>query len=104
MKNIEANLFRLVSVGLGVCDDYSLSDFADWEKLWKIASIQGVSDICLDGLQKCNAASDFQNTISPSLKMQFIAECLGQEQIYKKQWKAAKELAVIYDLHGLTRM
>lgn len=101
MKNIETNLFRLVSVGLGVCDDYSLSGFADWEKLWKIASIQGVSDICLDGLQKCNAASDFQNTISPSLKMQFIAECLGQEQIYKKQWKAAKELAVIYDQHGI---
>ena len=92
MKNIEANLFRLVSVGLGMRNDVMAASPVDWERIHDIATLQGVSAICFDGLQHCNA----KDAISPSLKMQWIAECLWQEQMYHKQWNATKYLGELY--------
>lgn len=52
MNNSE-NFFlkKIVSFGLGKCGDSYTFSSVDWECLWKMASQQGVSAICLDGLQ-----------------------------------------------------
>ena len=63
MKNLEAVLFDLISFELGerVARNVPLS--VDWECLWKMAIQQGVSSICLDGLQRLEERNDGLNAI-----------------------------------------
>ena len=96
-KSVEETLFLLISSGLGMRNDVMVASPVDWERIHDIATLQGVSAICLDGLQHCNA----KDAISPSLKMQWIAESLWQEQMYNKQWHAAKYLGEIYCKNGI---
>lgn len=51
MKNTETILYKLIAAGFGKCDDVALPSFVDWKRLWMMASQQGVSAICLDGIQ-----------------------------------------------------
>lgn len=68
MKNIEDALFKLVTAGLEENNTCSFSEDVDWLKVFKIANMQGVAAICLDGLQKLN-----QKIVVPyPIKMQWI--------------------------------
>lgn len=97
MKNIEDALFKLVTAGLEENNTCSFSEDVDWLKVFKIANMQGVAAICLDGLQKLN-----QKIVVPyPIKMQWIASTLKQEQMYKAQWLSAKSLAKFWHDAGL---
>ena len=96
-KSVEEIFFLLISSGLGMRNDVMAASPVDWERIHDIATLQGVSAICFDGLQHCN----LKDAISPSLKMQWIAESLWQEQMYHKQWNAAKCLGELYYKNGI---
>ena len=54
-KSVEETLFLLISSGLGMRNDVMAASPVDWERIHDIATLQGVSAICFDGLQHCNA-------------------------------------------------
>ena len=60
MVNTETILFKLISLGLEEQEYCNIPLFVDWKCLWKMASLQGVSAICLDGLQKLDKDSGMQ--------------------------------------------
>ena len=101
MKSLETILFRLISLGLEESGDCHFLLSVDWECLWKMASQQGVSAICLDGLQMLDKGSGCLAVIPKPLKMQWIASVVKQEKAYDGQWNAAKDLAELYGKHGV---
>lgn len=101
MINIENVLFRLISIGLGERGDCHVPLSVAWECLWKMAIQQGVSSICLDGLQRLEERNGGQVAIPKPLKMLWIASVMKQERAYHGQWEAAKALAELYSKHGV---
>ena len=101
MINTEKILFRLISLGLEEIGDSHFPLSVDWECLWKMASLQGVLAICLDGLQMLDKGSGCLAVIPKPLKMQWIASVVKQEKAYDGQWNAAKGLADLYGKHGI---
>ena len=101
MKSLEAILFKLISLGLEESGDCHFLLPVDWKCLWKMVSQQGVSAICLDGLQMLDKGSGCLAMIPKPLKMQWIASVLKQEKAYDGQWNAAKGLANLYGKHGV---
>lgn len=67
----------------------------------EMAIQQGVSSICLDGLQRLEERNDGLTAIPKPLKMRWIASVMKQEQAYHGQWEAAKALADLYGKHGV---
>lgn len=100
MVNTETILFKLISLGLEEQEYCNIPLFVDWKCLWKMASLQGVSAICLDGLQKLDKDSGCLALIPKPLKMQWIASIVKQEKAYDGQWNAAKGLADLYGKQG----
>lgn len=101
MKNTETILYKLIAAGLGQCDNIFLSSSVDWEIILKMSSRQGVSAICLDGLQLLDKENNCLASIPKMLKMQWIASVMQQEQVYKAQWNAAKGLAELYEKYDV---
>lgn len=101
MKSLETILFRLISLGLEESGDCHFPLSVDLECLWKMASQQGVSAICLDGLQMLDKGSGCLAVIPKPLKIQWIASIVKQEKTYEGQWNAAKGLADFYGKQGV---
>ena len=101
MVNTETILFKLISLGLEEQEYCNIPLFVDWKYLWKMASLQGVSAICLDGLQMLDKDSGCLALIPKPLKMQWIASVVKQEKAYDGQWNAAKGLADLYGKQGV---
>lgn len=101
MKNTETILYKLIAAGFGKCDDIALPSIVDWKCLWMMASQQGVSAICLDGIQLIDKEYGCLASIPKQLKIQWIASVVRQEQAYNAQWDAAKGLAELYDSYGV---
>ena len=101
MVNTETILFKLISLGLEEQEYCNIPLFVDWKCLWKMASLQGVSAICLDGLQMLDKDSGCLALIPKPLKMQWIASVVKQEKAYDGQWNAAKGLADLYGKQGV---
>lgn len=101
MVNTETILFKLVSLGLEEKEYCNIPLFVDWKCLWEMASEQGVSAFCLDGLQLLEMSNSNLETIHKQLKMQWIASVIHQEQVYHTQWNAAKSLGELYDQHRI---
>lgn len=101
MVNTETILFKLISLGLEEQEYCNIPLFVDWKCLWKMASEQGVSAFCLDGLQLLEMSNCNLETIHKQLKMQWIASVIHQEQVYHTQWNAAKSLGELYDQHRI---
>lgn len=101
MKSLETILFRLISLGLEESGDCHSPLSVDWECLWKMASQQGVSAICFDGLQMLDKGSGCLAVIPKPLKMQWIASVVKQEKAYDGQWIAAKGLVDLYGKQGV---
>lgn len=101
-EEVEKALFRLLSVGLGHIDDRGIIDIQDsaWAKIYNLANRQGVSAICLDGVQRLSQKNSDLN-IEKHIKLQWIASAMKQEQSYKAQWQAAKTLSLLYDEKGI---
>lgn len=101
MINTETILFKLISLGLEEQENCNIPLFVDWKCLWKMASEQGVSAFCLDGLQLLEMSNSNLETIHKQLKMQWIASVIHQEQVYHTQYNAAKSLGELYDQHRI---
>lgn len=101
MKNNQNFLFKLLSFGLGNGDDISLPSSVDWKSIWMMASQQGVSAICLDGIQLIDKENGCLASMPKQLKIQWIASVVRQEQAYNAQWDAAKGLAELYDRYDV---
>lgn len=101
MVNTETILFKLISLGLEEQEYCNIPLFVDWKCLWKMASEQGVSAICLDGLQMLDKDSGCLALIPKPLKMKWIASVVQQEQVYNAQWNVAKGLADLYGKQGV---
>ena len=100
-KDFENALFRLVSIGLGHDDGYVLElRGVDGSQLCRLSLRQGISSICLDGLQRLSQVAG-KLDIDKGTKLQWIASTMKQEQGYNKQWQAAKALASLYDKEGV---
>ena len=99
MKDIEETLFRLVSLGLGNDIDTTYTENVNWEKVYDMASRQGLAAICMDGLQHLQLQADITDK---AIKLGWIAAVIKQEQTYNAQWRAAKSLAEIYKKYGIS--
>lgn len=102
MKKEKENVFfQLVSLGLGFSEGCNVDTCnVDWENLYALACAQGVSALCLDGLQKLlHEAPDLH--IDKKLKLQWVALAMKQELCYGSQWKAAKDLSELYDRNSV---
>lgn len=104
MINIENVLFRLISIGFKERGDCHVLLSVDWECLWKMAIQQGVSSICLDGLQRLEERNDGLTAIPKPLKMRWIASVMKQEQAYHGQWEAARLWRIYMASTGLILM
>lgn len=101
MKNTKTILYKLIAAGFGECDDSFLPPSVNWESLWMMSRQQGVSAICLDGLQLIDKEKRCLTSIPKQLKMQWIASVMHQEQVYHTQWNAANGLGELYDRHRI---
>ncbi len=93
----------LIKAGLDTDNVSSTALFdVDWKVLIRLAECQGVSAICLDGLKYLSVEGiPAADTIDKTQKMQWIGSVMRQEQIYRAQWVAAKNLATLYANNGL---
>lgn len=97
MKYGEEILFKLISAGLGICDEKNFPKNVDWGSVFKLATQQCIGTICLDGLQKLN----WNIAVPKTIKMQWIGTALKQEQQYNTQWQAAVSLADVWHNAGI---
>lgn len=98
MTNVENILVALLATAFGRAEAcVSVESDIDWQRVYEIANQQGVSAICLDGLQHL----DMINAVPLPIKMQWIASAVRQEQIYNAQWEAAVSLSQIWHDAGM---
>ena len=72
MISTETILFWLISLVFEERGGCHIHLSVDWKCLWKMASQQGVSAICLDGLQILDKGIGCLTMIPKPLKMQWI--------------------------------
>ncbi len=101
MISTETILFWLISLVFEERGGCHIHLSVDWKCLWKMASQQGVSAICLDGLQILDKGIGCLTMIPKPLKMQWIVSVVKQEKAYDGQWYAARDLADLYCKHGI---
>lgn len=99
MKTSEA-LFALIRSGLQIEHAY-LEGKINWEKLYEVASEQGVIAIVSEGIsQEFDNGSPNESLIT-DLRLQFIGELVSAEQTYQSLWKSVVHLARLYHEHGI---
>lgn len=103
MSNTQETLGELVRYGLDVSSRCHIDKDTNWEELYELALIQGVSAIALDGVNRCfengvNLDIDFQT------KMDWIGEVTQMEQQYRQYEKNLRKLGAFYQKHGIRMM
>lgn len=100
-EDFEDMLFSLVSIGLAN-DNVNAAESQDVvnSQLCSLSLRQGISSICLDGLQRLSQAVGSVD-IDKGMKLQWIASTMKQEHSYNMQWQAARDLAELYDKKGV---
>ena len=81
MVNTETILFKLISLGLEEKEYCNIPLLVDWKCLWKMASEQGVSAFCLDGLQLLEMSNSSLETIYKQLKIVVAKLSVRHKQI-----------------------
>lgn len=103
MDKIAKALFaalRSVLVGEALCaDTLATFDDKDWQQLYAMASVQGVSAIVFEAL---SSDSDVLALIPRAVKMQWALKSEKVERRYERQLQLAGELATAYKNAGLT--
>ena len=80
-------LFSLIRSGLQIEHAY-LEGKINWEKLYEVASEQGVIAIVSEGIsQEFDNGSPAESLIT-DLRLQFIGELVSAEQTYQSLWKS----------------
>lgn len=100
-SDIHELFLQLVRLGIGADSVSSfklqVSSSFDWEALWNLAAEQGLSAIVVDGLEKLPVEQK-----PPKLVLlQWIGEVLQGESVYATQWKAACEMAQVFEDSGI---
>ena len=92
-------LISLIQLGLhGTSNSkVQIATRVSWSEVLKMASMQGVSAICLDGMQQLTE----QPALDKALKLQWIGGVLKQEQAWQQQWRMAQQLAALYAANGI---
>lgn len=99
MKTCEA-LFALIRSGLQI-ENAHLEGKINWEKLYEVASEQGVIAIVSEGIsQEFDNGSPAESLIT-DLRLQFIGELVSAEQTYQSLWESVVHLAELYHEHGI---
>lgn len=96
---ITDTLISLIQLGLhGTSNSkVQIATRVSWPEVLKMASMQGVSAICLDGMQQLTE----QPALDKALKLQWIGGVLKQEQAWQQQWRMAQQLAALYAANGI---
>ncbi len=96
---ITDTLISLIQLGLhGTSNNkVQIATRVSWPEVLKMASMQGVSAICLDGMQQLTE----QPALDKALKLQWIGGVLKQEQAWQQQWRMAQQLAALYAANGI---
>lgn len=88
---------QLVRLGVGVDKETILPDSIDWQKLYNIATQQGLSSVFIDGI---NRLPEKQRPPKAVL-LQWIGHFLNEESQYNIQWKSACDLALLLKNKGI---
>lgn len=86
-----------ISEGSNAADSLSISD-DQWREIMDVAAAQGVSGICLDGVEHLGQKPDFM------LLMEWIAQVSQWEEFYERYRKAISGLASFYASEKLRMM
>lgn len=93
---LQKAFLSLVRLGIGtesVAIDSEQFKTIDWEALWSLAAEQGLSAIVVDGLGKLSVEQK-----PPKLVLlQWVGEVLQGESVFATQWKAASEMAQLFE-------
>lgn len=96
------SLKLLIRLGLGSETPGALPVVQDLKNLHRVATRQGVSAICFDGLQRLVDARIFDaDSLDKSQSLQWIGSVLHQEQVFNVQLESARRLAELWDQNGL---
>lgn len=105
LSTTEQALIQLTSAGLGFNQNVrELPDEIHWAELFEMANRQGVSAICLDGLQSDEAyIRRFKQMPSKmiKLKLQWLGQALQMEHLNKKRWNTVCELSELWKRNGI---
>ena len=105
LSTTEQALIQLISAGLGFNQNVrELPDEIHWAELFEMANSQGVSAICLDGLQSDETyIRRFKQMPSEmmKLKLQWLGQALQMEHLNKKRWNTVCELSELWKRNGI---
>ena len=115
MNQAQQTLIELVSVGIGHRKVYPIPKGVDWQEVFRLAQVQGVAAIVLDGLNTVHdsefldESSDkvdlmVQDSMPQMLRLEWIGEVLQYEQRYAVYEKNIRDLATFYQKHGIRMM
>jgi hypothetical protein len=115
MNTSKEFLLTIVSVGIGHRKVCSIPKAVDWQEVFRLAQVQGVAAIVLDGLNKVHdsgfldESSDkvelmVQDSMPQMLRLEWIGEVLQYEQRYAVYEKNIRDLATFYQKHGIRMM
>ena len=101
-NDMQGILSILIKIGLGTEQSCALPFELDLNNLRSLAERQGVSAICLDGLQRLiDEHSIDSESLDKSLRLKWIGSVLHQEQMYNCQLSQATRLADLWAQNGL---
>lgn len=93
---IHKTVIQLVRLGIGSSNDATIPIIMDWEQVLNLAIEQGVSGICLEGIEKL--PSGF---IPKDLLLQWIGQTEIQRQQYQNAWDVACKLDKFWAIDGI---
>lgn len=99
MKTSEA-LFALIRSGLQI-DNANLEGGINWEKLYCLASEQGIIAIVSEGISQEFEKGFPTDNLNAPMRLQFVGELVSAEQTYQSLWQSATQLAELYHDHGI---
>lgn len=98
------SLIRKALLGL----DVRLPSFINWQEVMRLASMHGLTAIAFDGIEGLASSSvditkgDMALTEIPKpIKLQWAAQSLRQETIFKQNWELACGLSELWESYGI---
>lgn len=99
MRTSEA-LFALIRSGLKI-ENANLEGDVNWEKLYRLASEQGIIAIVSEGISQEYEKGFAVDNLNTTLRLRFVGGLIGAEQSFQALWQSATHLAELYHEHGI---
>lgn len=101
MRPVELTLYNLLKISLEQDFTEKIPTDVDWKDVFKIAQMQGVAAIAMDGLQKLFLQCNYKPELDVKTKIKWYAVSIAIKNGYERQLLSAKELSKIWHIHKI---